>query len=127
MAGLDDSLADLDGFGWIPGVQQILDGIHTAQQAATEGRLPLEATQTLLALLGNDGGPDLMEALAHLAVHITNPDTNPALNAIDDDTAKTVQHLGELHAHTIADTPRHHTTEAAGLIDHAATTGRNPA
>jgi len=117
MTALDDTLDDLAGFGWIPGLDQILDGIRTAKAAAAAGELSLDATQTLLALLGNPDGPDLPEALAGLAPTITNPATNPALDQLAPDTAKAVQLLGELHAHETADyTPRDHTNEAAALI-----------
>lgn len=121
MTALDDTLDDLAGLAWIPGMAQILNGLSIAQQAARTGGLSLDATQTLLSLLGNPNGPDLTEALAHLAQEITNPDTNPTLTALHPDTAKTVQHLGELHAHETADyAPRDHTNEAAGLIaEHA--------
>lgn len=124
MTGLDDTLDDLTGFAWIPGVQQIVDGITTAQQAARAGELDTDATQTLLSLIGNPHGPDLQEALAGLAREVTNPDTNPTLNDLDNDTRKTVQHLGELHAFETAQyAVRDHTNEAAGLI----TEGRCPA
>lgn len=121
MTALDDAIDDLAGLAWIPGVGQILAGLDTAQQAARTGQLGLEATHTLLVLCGNPNGPDLTEALAGLAQEITNPDTNPSLTALDDDTRKTVQLLGELHVHDTADyTPRQHTNEAAGLIaEHA--------
>lgn len=118
---LDDVLDDLDGFEWIPGLAQVLEGIRTIQDAARTGRLGLEATQTLLSLLGNPDGPDLPEALALLAQEVTNPDTNPSLTALTPDTAKTVQRLGEAHARDTADyTPRTHTNEAAALISEGA-------
>ncbi|MGW0948530.1 hypothetical protein ACWD4O_39070 [Streptomyces sp. NPDC002623] len=117
MNALNDVLDDLNGFDWIPGITQILDGIRTIQDAAAEGGLSLEATQTLLALLGNPDGPDLTEALAVLAATVTNPTTNPALHTLDDDTAKAVQLLGEQHARDDADYAiRDHTIEAAALI-----------
>lgn len=121
MTPLDDTLDDLDGFAWIPGMAQILDGIRTAQQAAANGQLNLDATQTLLVLLGNPNGPDLQQALAELAQTITNPDTNTALRALDPHTVKTVQHLGELHVYETAEyAPRDHTNEACGLVYEAA-------
>ena len=118
MTALTETLDDLAGFAWIPGVAQILDGIRTAQQAAASGQLSTDTTQTLLSLLGNPHGPDLQEALARLGQDVTNPDTNPALNELDPQAAKTVQHLGELHAFETAQYAiRQHTNEAAGLID----------
>ncbi|KPI31443.1 hypothetical protein OV320_2659 [Actinobacteria bacterium OV320] len=117
MSALDDTLDDLAGFAWIPGVDQILDSIRTAKNAAARGELSLETAQTLLTLLGNPAGPDLPEALAGLATDVTNPATNPTLNSLDPDTAKDVQRLGEQHARDTADyTPRDHTNEAAALI-----------
>lgn len=117
MTALDDLLDDLAGFAWITGIGQILDGIATTQQAAAAGQLDLDTTQTLLSLLGNPHGPDLQQALAELAQDLTHPDTNPALTTLDSDTAKEVQHLGELHAHdTALYASREHTNEACGLI-----------
>lgn len=131
MTALDDTLDDLAGFAWIPGVQQIVDGLAAAQQAANNGQLSTEATQTLLSLIGNPHGPDLQEALAGLAQEITHPDSNPALTALDPHTAKQVQHLGELHTHdTALYASREHTNEACGLISEAAAQhagGRCPA
>ncbi|WP_046248113.1 hypothetical protein [Streptomyces sp. MBT28] len=117
MSALDDTLDDLAGFGWIPGIQNLLDGITAIQAAANAGQLTPDATQTLLSLLGNPHGPDLQAALSLLAPEITNPDTNPALASLDPHTAKEVQFLGEMHAHDTADyASRKHTNEAAGLI-----------
>ncbi|GGS96290.1 hypothetical protein [Streptomyces violaceus] len=121
MAALEDTLDDLDGFAWIPGVQHFFQFMQEARQAAATGRLSLDATQTLLSLLGNPNGPDLPQALADLAQDLTNPDTNTALNGLDPDTVKEVQLLGELHAHDTADyTPRDHTNEACARISEAA-------
>lgn len=121
MTALDDTLDDLAGLAWLPGIGQILDGIRTAQRAAHDGRLTLDATQTLAVLLGNPSGPDLIEALAHLAQDLTHPDTNPTLTALDPDTCKAVQLLGEQHARDTADYAiRDHTNEAAALITEAA-------
>lgn len=117
MTALDDTLDDLAGLSWLPGIAQILDGINTARTAAASGRLSTDATQTLLALLGNPNGPDLPEALAHLVQDLTNPVTNRALTSLPDDVAKDVQLLGEQHVHQTADyTPRDCPNEAAALI-----------
>ena len=124
MTALDDTLDDLAGFGWIPGIRQILDGLTTARDAATNGQLSADATQTLLVLTSNPHGPDLTEALAHLVQDLTNPATNRALTGLPDDVAKRVQHLGELHVYETAEyAPREQPNEAAGLIyEHADTT-----
>lgn len=117
MTALDDTLDDLGGFDWIPGIAQILHGLRTAQHAAATGQLDADATQTLLVLIANPNGPDLTEALAHLVQDLTNPGTNRTLTGLPDDVAKQVQHRGELHVHETADyTPRDHPNEAAGLI-----------
>ena len=117
MTEFHDTLDDLAGFAWIPGVGQVLDGLRTIRDTAASGRLDLDTVQTLLTLCGNPDGPDLPELCARLAQDLTNPDTNPALTTLHPDTAKQVQRLGEQHARDTADyTPRHHTTEAAALI-----------
>lgn len=117
MTALDDTLDDLAGFDWIPGIAQFLTFARTAQHAAVTGQLDADATQTLLVLIANPHGPDLTEALAHLVQDLTNPGTNRALAGLPDDVAKQVQHRGELHVHETADyTPRDHVNEAAGLI-----------
>ncbi|MFF7335424.1 hypothetical protein [Streptomyces sp. NPDC008150] len=122
---LQDTLDDLSGYDWIPGVTQIVDGIRSAQHAVAAGQLSLDATQTLLSLLGNPNGPDLLTALAHLVQHVTSP-ANPSLGALPDDVRKTVQHCGEAHAYETAEyAPRDQPNEAAGLIfEHTPTAGR---
>lgn len=126
MTTLDEVLDDLSGFAWIPGMAQVIDGLRTAQHAAATGQLSVDGTQTLLTLLGNPHGPDLIEALAGLAQTITNPTTNRSLTDLDPEAVKAAQLEGELHAHETADyTPREHTNQAAGLLYEAAlTTGR---
>ena len=124
MTTLDEILDDLSGFTWIPGIGQVIDGLRTTRTAAATGQLTVDGTQTLLALLGNPHGPDLIEALAGLAQTITNPTTNKALTDLDPQAVKTVQLEGELHAHETADwAPREHTNQAAGLLNEAHTTG----
>ena len=121
MGDLGDTLDDLTGLGWIPGITPILTGIRQLADAAQNGRLTLDATQTALTLLANPNGPDLPELLAHLAAHLTHPDTNPTLTTLDPATRKTVQLLGENHVRDTADyTPRDQPNEAAGLIYEAA-------
>ncbi|MFC9891547.1 hypothetical protein [Streptomyces pilosus] len=117
MTALDDTLDDLAGFDWLPGIALILEGLRTIRDTAANGQLTADATQTLLVLAANPHGPDLTEALAHLAQDLTNPTTNQALTGLPDDVAKKVQHLGELHAYETAEyTPRDNPNEAAGLI-----------
>lgn len=131
MAALDEVLEDLDGFAWIPGIAQILDGARTLASASRDGQLTADATQTALTILANPTGPDLPEILALLVQDLTNPATNPALTTLPDEIAKDVQLLGETHVHQTADyTPRDCPNEAAGLIyEHTPTSseGRCPA
>ncbi|MGW7630469.1 hypothetical protein ACWGKO_16260 [Streptomyces griseoincarnatus] len=125
MAALDEALEDLDGFAWIPGIGQILDGARTLHTAIRTGQVDADATQTALTILANPHGPDLVEILALLVQDLTNPQTNPALAALPDEVAKDVQLLGETHVHQTADyTPRDCPNEAAGLIsEHTPTNG----
>lgn len=131
MSDLDNALADLDGFDWIPGIRQILDGARTLHTAIRAGQVDADATQTALTILANPHGPDLPEILALLVQDLTNPATNPALAGLPDEIAKDVQLLGETHVHQTADyTPRDCPNEAAGLIsEHTPTSseGRCPA
>ena len=120
MSDLHDALDDFDGLDWIPGLTKVLDGIQDIADAAQNGQFTLDATQTTLSLLANPNGPDLPQLLALLAAHLTNPDTNPTLTALDHRTRKTVQLAGEHHVHDTAEyTPRDHPNHAAGLIDEA--------
>ncbi|MEU9947083.1 hypothetical protein [Streptomyces sp. NPDC047939] len=121
MGDLQDTLDDLAGFDWVPGIRKILNGFQEVADAATAGKLDADATQTTLTLLANPHGPDLPQALALLAAHLMTQHTNPALAFLDDDTVKTVQRLGEQHVFETAEyTPRDHPNEAAGLIYEAA-------
>src|SRR4051794_36125304 len=94
-------LDGLEGFAWLPGFGQILAGVTEAAVAAASGRLTADETQTALAVIANPGLTDLTQLLACLAKHLTG-DANTALAGLPDDTRKTVQHLGELHAHDTA-------------------------
>ena len=120
MADVDPELLglldDLDGFAWLPGMDLILAGVRQMAEAA-DGELGLDETQTLLAVIAQPGGTDLTELFALLARTLTSPARNRALDQLDPDTAKTVQRLGEVHAHeTAVFAVREHTNEAAGLI-----------
>lgn len=113
---LADALIDFEGLEWIPGVAKLLEGFAEINEAAHTGRLTVDATQTLLSLLGNPSGPDLNHLLSLTTKTITGPG-NQALAVLDDETRKTVQHLGEEHAFQIAEyAPRDCPNEAAGLI-----------
>ncbi|WP_060888636.1 hypothetical protein [Streptomyces scabiei] len=121
MAGpteLDGTLADLDGFTWIPGIADLLRGYRALAQTAASGQLTADDTQTALALLGNPHGPDLIDVQAQLVKNLTDPATNPgALAGLPDKTTKQIQHLGEIHAFETRElAPRDNTNEAAGLL-----------
>ncbi|MEU0656098.1 hypothetical protein ABZ485_28170 [Streptomyces albogriseolus] len=117
MAALDEVFEDLDGFAWIPGIAQILDGARTLHTAIHAGQVDADATQTALTTIAQPNGPDLVEVLSLLVQDLTNPQTNPALAGLPDEVAKDVQLLGETHVHQTADyTPREAPNEAAGLI-----------
>lgn len=122
MAALDEVFEDLDGFGWIPGIGQILDGARTLQTAIRDGQVDADATQTALTVLANPHGPDLVEVLSLLVQELTNPRTNPALAVLPDEPRKTVQQLGEVHVLETAYAPRDCPNEAAGLISQHAPT-----
>jgi hypothetical protein len=124
MAALDEVFEDLDGFGWIPGIGQILDGARTLQTAIRDGQVDADATQTALTIFANPHGPDLVEVLSLLVQELTNPRTNPALAVLPDEPRKTVQQLGEVHVLETAYAPRDCPNEAAGLIsEHTPTNG----
>lgn len=126
VTALDDTLDDLAGFDWIPGIAQICDGVRALDTAARTGQLTADGTQTALTLLANPNNPDLPALLAALAQSLTNPTTNRALAGLPDEVAKKVQHLGEMHAYETAEyAPRDHPNEAAGLIyEHDTREGR---
>jgi hypothetical protein len=72
---LADALIDFEGLDWIPGVAKLLEGFAEINEAAHAGQLTVDATQTLLSLLGNPNGPDLNHLLALTAKTITGPTT----------------------------------------------------
>ena len=116
MSDLDNTLDDLTGFDWIPGIRQILNGARALASASRDGRLDLDATPTALTLLANPHGPDLPELFALLVQELTNPATNPTLAVLPDDVRKDVQRLGETHVLETAYAPQGAPNEAAGLI-----------
>ncbi|MFJ2279249.1 hypothetical protein ACIOEZ_34435 [Streptomyces sp. NPDC087866] len=116
---LDNTIDDLAGFGWIPGIDQILDGLAVAQDAITRGDLTPDATQTLIAVLAGSAGVDLVTAIGQLITHATDPDTNPALHTLTRDQQKETRHQGELALFDLTD-PRIHqaAANASGAISH---------
>jgi hypothetical protein len=120
MAGRDselgDALLDFEGLRWIPGISQILDGLTELDAAARAGRISPDATQTLLSTIASPDSVDITHLFALAVTTLTGPE-NRALDGLDEETRKAVQHLGEQHAFTAAEfAPREYTNEAAGLI-----------
>jgi hypothetical protein len=116
MSDLDNLLEEFDGLDWIPGVSHILTGVRDLATASREGRMTVDATQTVLTTIAQPNGPDVVEVLSLLVQELTNAKTNPALAVLPDDVRKTVQQLGEVHVLETAYAPRDCPNEAAGLI-----------
>ncbi|GGU62572.1 hypothetical protein [Streptomyces lavendofoliae] len=111
---LGDALHDLDGFRWLPGIAQILDGIETA--ATTP--LTADQTQTMCAVLAGSTGADVLTLIGLLIQRLTTPATNPALRALPDTQAKAAQAAGEKAAYLLTAHDLHQpAAEAAGAID----------
>lgn len=114
---LDNTIDDLAGFGWIPGIDHILTGLRETQDAITRGDLTTDATQTLIAVLAGSAGADLITAIGQLTAHATNPDTNPALRTLTRQQQKDTRHQGELALFDLT-APRIHqaASNASGAI-----------
>ena len=114
---LDNTLDDLDGLTWIPGIDNILTGLRETQTAITQGRLDTDATQTLIATLAGSNGADLITTIAHLITHATNPTTNPALRHLPHHQQQSTRHHGELAAYALTDNDIHQpASEASAAI-----------
>ncbi|MFJ9810694.1 hypothetical protein ACIRTB_20945 [Streptomyces sp. NPDC101158] len=102
-----------DTAGVHPGVDMIRGGIRLLALDA----LTADETQTILSTIAGTG-TDVFNALGLLVQRLTNPDENPALNTLSPETAKKVEHRGEMFAYEVAEfAPRDHPSEAAALID----------
>lgn len=111
-----EQIEDFEGFRWIPGVGKVLDGLADMDAAARQGLLSLDATQTLLSILGNPTGTDIQSLAALVVRTLTGPD-NQALTGLPSKTRKALEGLGALHEfETEKYAVREHTNEAAGLI-----------
>ncbi|MFI0929711.1 hypothetical protein ACH4TP_38170 [Streptomyces sp. NPDC021012] len=109
--GLGGVLEDTAGFH--PGVDMIRDGIRLLAL----DRLTVEDTKNVLAALAGFE-QSVVTAIGFLVERLTNPDTNPALDVLDAETAKRVQTYGEQYRYELAEFgPRQHAAEAIGLID----------
>ncbi|MFH8581589.1 hypothetical protein [Streptomyces zaomyceticus] len=109
--GLGGVLDDLAGFH--AGIDFLRDGIRLLAL----DQLDREQTMNVLAALaGTD--QSIVTAIGYLVERLTNPDTNPALDALDAETAKSVQVYGERYRYQLTeDGPHQHAAEAVGLID----------
>ncbi|THA29207.1 hypothetical protein E6R18_25185 [Streptomyces sp. A1277] len=116
---LDNTIDDLAGLDWIPGIDHILTGLRTTQDAITRGDLTPDTTQTLLAVLAGSAGVDLITAIGQLITHATNPHTNPALHTLTRAQRKETQHQGELALFDLTDPRIHqHASAASAAISH---------
>ncbi|MGW5003268.1 hypothetical protein ACWEP8_37070 [Streptomyces hydrogenans] len=110
--GLGGTLDDLVGFH--AGIDQILDGIRLL---ALDRLTAKQTTNVLAALTGDSDGVSVVTALGQLVERLTNPDSNPALDALDAVTAKDVQVLGERYRYELTEYgPHEHVAEAAARI-----------
>jgi hypothetical protein len=111
-AELEGVMEDLAGIH--PGIDLILDGIRLIAL----DRHNLEATQLLaVTLAGSPDGTDVLTALGHLVVRLTNPDSNPALRTLTFDAQKHTQMAGEHLLLALSDRHLHqHAANASGAI-----------
>ncbi|WP_030756612.1 hypothetical protein [Streptomyces sp. NRRL F-5135] len=112
---LDDELAGLldDTAGVHAGIDLIRQGLHLLAL----DRLTTDQTQTVLHVLADDDGLDILTGIALLVQRLTDPDTNPALRSLPLALQKTVRHLGEQHGHETSYLNRQPLADAIGLID----------
>ncbi|MEU9998107.1 hypothetical protein [Streptomyces sp. NPDC050848] len=112
---LDEELAEhLDTIPLVhPGLAMIADGLRLL----AVDKLTADQTQTILTTLSG-ADANVLAAIGLTAQRLTNPDTNPALDTLDAQTAKDVQHLGEQFAYDLAVLhPGDRLNEAAARID----------
>jgi hypothetical protein len=109
---LEDVLEDLEHVH--AGMDLIRDGIRLIGL----DRHDLPTTQLLLfALAGSPDGTDVLTALSHLVVQLTNPDSNPALRTLTFDAQKHTQMAGEHLLLALSDRRLHqHAANASGHI-----------
>ena len=111
----DDGLGGIldDTAGIHAGIDMIRDGIRLLAL----DRLTVRQTQNVLAALAA-ADPNLTHAIGALVERLTNPDTNPALDALDPQTVKDVQVLGEQYRqHTVEYGPHDLAGEAIARIE----------
>lgn len=111
--GLGGTLEDLSGFQ-LAGLDMVLDGLRLL---ALSRLTPEQTTNALVALTGDSDGDGVITAIGQLVERLTNPDTNPALDVLDAETAKDVQVYGERYRHELAEmNPGHLAAEAVARI-----------
>ncbi|MFE5614101.1 hypothetical protein [Streptomyces sp. NPDC056524] len=112
---LDDALADhLDSIpGVHPGIAMIADGLRLLAL----DKLTADQTQTIITTLAG-ADANVLAAIGLTVQRLTNPDTNPSLNTLDEQTVKDVRQLGEQFAYDLAVLdPGDRLSEAAARID----------
>jgi hypothetical protein len=108
---LDGQLEDTAGIH--PGIDMIRDGIRLLAL----DRLTADQTQTILTTLSG-ADANVLATIGLLVQRLTNPDSNPALNTLEEQTAKDVRQLGEQFAYDLAVLdPGDRLNEAAARID----------
>ncbi|MFF6844739.1 hypothetical protein ACFY8X_39115 [Streptomyces tanashiensis] len=112
---LDDDLAGAldDMVGIHPGIDGFVDMIRLLAL----DKLTADQTQSILVTLAG-ADASILTAIGLLVQRLTNPDTNPALDTLNAQTAKDVQVLGEQFAYDLAVLdPGARLNEAAARID----------
>lgn len=111
--GLGGTLDDLAGFQ-LAGLDMVLDGLRLLALS----RLNVDqTTNALVALTGDSDGVSVVTAIGQLVERLTNPDTNPALDSLDAETAKDVQVYGERYQYELTEYgPQGHIAEAVARI-----------
>lgn len=109
---LGDLLDDLAGIH--AGIDLIRDGLRLIAL----DRLTLDQTQTVaVTLAGSADGTDVLTAIGQAVARLTNPDTNPALRALDYEAQKRTQQAGECLTFALSDPYLHqHASSASGHI-----------
>lgn len=111
--GLGGTLDDLAGFQ-LAGLDMVLDGLRLL---ALTRLTPEQTTNALVALTGDSDGVSVVTAIGQLVERLTNPDTNPALDGLDAETAKDVQVYGERYRYELTEYgPQGHVAEAVARI-----------
>ncbi|MFB7359581.1 hypothetical protein [Streptomyces gardneri] len=111
---------DEDGLGGVlddtAGLHSDINQIRDSIRNLALSPLTVEDTKNVLAALAG-AEQNLVTAIGFLVERLTNPDTNPALEHLDAETAKQVQAYGEQYRYELAEFgPHQHAAQAIGLI-----------